>query len=85
MYRLLREEFVTTYKRPLSSDAFSGFANSDPMGKEHNADIREAFEFYVNQFVPAVAQELHQLSVAGNTDIGKILLSAIHLTSSCRN
>jgi hypothetical protein len=65
LYRLLREEFVTSYKKPLNSDAFSGFSATEPRSKQFNADIKEAFDYYVVELVPTVAFELSQLPAEG--------------------
>jgi hypothetical protein len=65
LYRLLREEFVTNYKKPLNSDSFSGFSATEPRSKQFNADIKEAFDYYVVELVPTVAFELSQLPTEG--------------------
>lgn len=65
LYRLLREEFVTNYKKPLNSDAFSGFSATEPKSKEYNADIKEAFQYYIKELIPVVAFELSQMPAQG--------------------
>jgi hypothetical protein len=44
----LRAEFVKNYKLPLSSDAFSRFANQDPDAAKHEAAVAAASAFLMD-------------------------------------
>ena len=56
LFRLLRPELVSRFSKPLSSDAFTawGRMNSDI----HNAEVREATQYLVDQAIPALAKAL---------------------------
>lgn len=56
LFRLLRPELVSRFGKPLSSDAFTawGRMNSDI----HNAEVREATQYLVDQAIPALAHSL---------------------------
>lgn len=56
LFRLLRPELVSRFTKPLSSDAFTawGRMNSDI----HNAEVREATQYLVDQAIPALAHSL---------------------------
>jgi hypothetical protein len=53
LYRLLRLEFVKRYVRPLSADAFSAMGRHNM--REHNAEVRDAFESLAREVLPAFA------------------------------
>lgn len=58
LYRLFRREFVVGYRKPLCSDAFSGFIRCDPEASSYNQDIREATEHLLNDIIPSFASKL---------------------------
>ena len=57
LYRLLRPEFVTSYEKPLSSDAFSLFGKNGDY-EEINKDAREATEHLRERVIPDLASSL---------------------------
>eukprot|EP00727_Mastigamoeba_balamuthi_P008686 m51a1_g444 hypothetical protein (1769) ;mRNA; r:86393-107549 len=60
-YRLLRPEFVKSYRMSLCPDAFSNFIK-DPASEERiNADVCEATRYLMEQVIPAFALELPEL------------------------
>lgn len=58
LYRLLRPEFVASYKTPLCSDAFSRFLQYDPNREIHNQEVKEATEYLQKQVVSSFASWL---------------------------
>ena len=59
LYRLLRSEFVTRYKLPLSSDAFSLFGADH--SEQHNREVEEATSYLEEVVVPQFASMLEEL------------------------
>lgn len=55
---LLRSEFVSKYKKPLSSDALSGFGIDNQ--KEHNQEVRDATHYLLTHIIPNFAGYLDQ-------------------------
>eukprot|EP00727_Mastigamoeba_balamuthi_P007903 m51a1_g3733 hypothetical protein (1030) ;mRNA; f:31267-34919 len=51
LFRLLRPEFVKSYRKPLCSDAFSQFVASDQRS-EMNADVEEASRYLFQVVIP---------------------------------
>jgi hypothetical protein len=61
LYRLLRPEFVSNYKIPLCSDAYSKFIRSDPDYKRYNKDIEKATRFLLDTVIPKAAAAFDKL------------------------
>lgn len=59
LYRLLRPEFVRSYPKPLSSDAFSKFETID--AAEHNEELRSATELLRARQIPKLGRYLDSL------------------------
>lgn len=61
LFRLLRPELVSRFTKPLSSDAFTawGRMNSDV----HNAEVRLATQYLVDEVIPALAAQVVSLRV----------------------
>ena len=59
LYRLLRPEFVRSYPKPLSSDAFSKFETVD--ATEHNEELRAATELLKTRHIPKLGRYLDSL------------------------
>jgi hypothetical protein len=55
LYRLLRLEFVKRYVRPLSADAYSAMGRHNM--REHNGEVREAFDTLAREVLPAFANK----------------------------
>lgn len=55
LYRLLRLEFVKRYVRPLSADAYSAMGRHNM--REHNGEVREAFDTLAREVLPAFASK----------------------------
>eukprot|EP00727_Mastigamoeba_balamuthi_P001851 m51a1_g11663 hypothetical protein (1053) ;mRNA; r:493-4759 len=75
LYQLMRPEFVRTYKKPLSPDAFSKFGDHD--AREHDDEVREATRYLLEQEVPSFAHWLDQ-NFATVPDIEKRLTEFAH-------
>jgi hypothetical protein len=56
LYEFLRPEFVSSYKTPLSPDAFSLFGKHDH--KIHVKEVKEAYKFLLLNVIPKLAQSL---------------------------
>lgn len=69
LYRLLRPEFVKTYHRPLSSDAFSNFGGADNVGEGHDKEVQEATDTLLNAKIPAFAAWLDQQAFKNGTKL----------------
>mmetsp|Transcript_850 Transcript_850/g.2694 ORF Transcript_850/g.2694 Transcript_850/m.2694 type:complete len:1584 (-) Transcript_850:61-4812(-) len=54
LFNMFRPEFVSKYRVPLCSDAFSGFIRADPSASVHNQEIRDATGYLMNKIAPAV-------------------------------
>jgi len=55
LYRLFRPEFVQTYSKPLSSDAYSSFGSHNK--QEHNIEASLAYNYLVKKvgrYIPLV-------------------------------
>ncbi|KAF2070452.1 hypothetical protein CYY_008232 [Polysphondylium violaceum] len=59
-YNLLRPEFVSKWKKPLCSDAFSGWQRNDSEKSIHNKEIEEATYYLVNESVRSLANKFDQ-------------------------
>lgn len=59
LYRLLRPEFVRSYPKSLSSDAFSKFETVD--AAEHNEELRNATELLKTRHIPKLGRYLDSL------------------------
>lgn len=59
LYRLLRPEFVRSYPKPLSSDAFSKFETID--AAEHNEELRSATDLLRTRHIPKLGRYLDSL------------------------
>jgi hypothetical protein len=62
LYRLLRPEFVKTYHKPLSSDAFSlfGGADNNANAEGHDKEVQEATNYLLESKIPAFAAWLDE-------------------------
>ena len=58
IYQLFRREFVAAYKKPLCSDAYSGFVIHDSNLKEYNRDIDEATQYLFSTVIPKCGKVL---------------------------
>lgn len=58
-FRLLRPEFVKTYKERLSPDALVGWGRADPRQPDYNQQILHATLFLREVLVPTLATELN--------------------------
>lgn len=56
LYKLLRPEFVASYEKPLSSDAFSAFGIHDHA--LHNAEVVQATTHLMTRVIPRLAASL---------------------------
>ena len=58
LYNLFRKEFVSKFRKPLCSDAYSGFILKDELMMEHNREIDEATHYLLSLLVPELAVEV---------------------------
>lgn len=72
LYQLLRREFVSALKIPLSSDAFSQFTKMQPEHERDNEEVEQATSLLFKEIIPRTAQELDQLLQA---NVKKSILS----------
>eukprot|EP00026_Physarum_polycephalum_P001577 Phypoly_transcript_01579.p1 GENE.Phypoly_transcript_01579~~Phypoly_transcript_01579.p1 ORF type:complete len:1064 (+),score=124.40 Phypoly_transcript_01579:78-3269(+) len=56
LWNFLRPEFVQSYDKPLSSDAYSAFGKHNQ--QIHNGEVAEATEHLLSKVIPALASEL---------------------------
>lgn len=76
LYRLLRPEFVRSYPKPLSSDAFSKFESIDV--EEHNQDIRAATELLKTRHIPQLGRYLDSLEASDQNTSNLRLSELLH-------
>ncbi len=57
-YRLFRSEFVRVFSKPLCCDSFTSFCAHEPKEKEFQANIKEAFNYYINVHIPKAVEQL---------------------------
>eukprot|EP00007_Cunea_sp_BSH-02190019_P003726 CAMPEP_0174236740 /NCGR_PEP_ID=MMETSP0417-20130205/5774_1 /TAXON_ID=242541 /ORGANISM="Mayorella sp, Strain BSH-02190019" /LENGTH=1527 /DNA_ID=CAMNT_0015315423 /DNA_START=44 /DNA_END=4627 /DNA_ORIENTATION=- len=77
LFQLLRKEFVSTYPKPLCSDAISGFIVTDSKSEIHNAEVREATDHLLNVVIPKFTSELKfsMLEAQSNNLLGSLNLA----------
>ena len=66
---LLRPELVRAHPRPLCSDGFLRIMRTDPLHREHHAELREAAA-RLRMAVRAAASQLDQVFAAGSAEDG---------------
>lgn len=59
----MRPEFVKTYPKPLSSDAFSKFASNQEDSKDNNEEVRQATQLLLNDTIYDFATKLDCMQV----------------------
>mmetsp|Transcript_29066 Transcript_29066/g.73052 ORF Transcript_29066/g.73052 Transcript_29066/m.73052 type:complete len:1029 (-) Transcript_29066:1489-4575(-) len=71
LYCLLRPELVSRSAFPLSSDALSGFAASDPDRRTHNREVCAVTRFLFEKIIPQFVEDLntHAITAVTHADL----------------